>query len=249
MIPRLLVADAVAGGEAVLAADRAHYLLDVLRLRAGDPVEVFDGRGNRLQAHIIAADRRGARLAIGAHVPGPTPSPLRPTLVQGIAQGDKMDLVVEKACELGVERIVPVFTERGTVRLDAARAARRHAHWQRIAEAACMQCGRDSLPMIDAPLALAAWLAAPNDGEAIGSGDIQRLLFSPDATAPLTGAGICASRPVEILVGPESGLSSAEEAQAESVGFMPVRLGGRILRTETAGLAALAALQALAGDF
>ncbi len=257
MIPRLLVADAVADAQVDVAADRAHYLLDVLRLRAGDPVEVFDGRGARLRAHIVAADRRGARLAIGARLPGPPASPLRLTLVQGIAQGDKMDLVIEKACELGADRIVPVFTERGTVRLDAARAARRHAHWQRIAEAACMQCGRDALPVVDAPLALAAWLgtttAAPATSVAAttqaGGTDTRRLLLSPGASLRLTAAGVDANRPVEILVGPESGLSSAEEARAAEAGFEPVRLGARILRTESAGLAALAALQAVAGDF
>lgn len=243
MIPRLLVPDAVAGAEVAVAADRAHYLLEVLRLRAGDPVEVFDGRGTRLQARIVAADRRGARLAIGARLPGPPPSPLRATLVQGIAQGDRMDLVIEKACELGAERIVPVFTERGMVRLDAARAARRHAHWQRVAEAACMQSGRDALPVIEAPLALAAWLDEAPRADAL------RLLLSPGATVPLTGAGIDAGRPVEILVGPESGLSGAEEERAAAAGFAPIRLGARTLRTETAGLAALAALQAIAGDF
>ncbi len=248
MTPRLLVAGAAAGTEAVLAPDRAHYLLDVLRLRSGDAVEVFDGRGRRLRARIVAADRRGARLAIGDEVPGPAASPLRVALVQGIAQGDRMDLVVEKACELGAGRVVPVFTARCTVRLDEARAARRHAHWQRIAEAACMQCGRDELPAIEAPVALAAWLTQAGAADGAGDGP-RRLLLAPGASVRLRDAGIDAGRPVEILVGPESGLSPAEEAQAVAAGFEPVRLGARILRTETAGLAALAALQALAGDF
>lgn len=246
MIPRLLVADARPGAEVELAPDRAHYLLDVLRLRAGDAVEVFDGRGRRMRALIAAADRRRARLAIGEAVPGPTPSPLRPTLVQGIAQGDRMDLVVEKACELGIERIVPVFTQRCTVRLDPARAARRHAHWQRIAEAACMQCGLDALPRIEAPVALAAWL---DEVAAPGEAGPRRLLLSPGSTVRLGEAGIEAGRPVEILVGPESGLAPAEEQRAMEAGFEPVRIGARVLRTETAGLAALAALQAIAGDF
>jgi len=244
--PRLLVPGATIGAEVNLPADRAHYLLDVLRLRAGDPVEVFDGHGARLRACIVAADRRGARLAIGDELPSPPRSPLRVTLVQGLAQGDRMDLVVEKACELGADRVVPVFTERSLVRLDPARAARRHAHWQRIAEAACMQCGRNDLPVVEAPIALAAWLSA-TAGDA--TADAPRLLLSPDAATPLTGAGIDAGRPVEILVGPESGLSAAEEALAIAAGFTPIRLGARILRTETAGLAVIAALQAIAGDF
>ena len=248
MIPRLLVPGAATGAEVELAADRAHYLLDVLRLRAGDAVEVVDGRGRRMRARIVAADRRGARVAIAEEIPGPAPSPLRPTLVQGIAQGDRMDLVVEKACELGVERIVPVFTQRCTVRLDAARATRRHAHWQRIAEAACMQCGRDDLPTIEAPIALAAWLETVADADS-GHARPRRLLLSPGATARLGAAGVDAGRPVEVLVGPESGLSPAEEERAIQAGYEPVRLGARILRTETAGLAALAALQAIAGDF
>src|SRR5690606_28353847 len=192
---------------------RAHYLVDVLRLRGGDAVEIFDGRGGRVGAHIVAADRRGLRLAIGEALAGMPASPLRATLVQGIAQGDKMDFVVEKACELGAGRIVPVFTERGSVRLDPARAASRHAHWQRIAEAACMQCGRDDLPVVEAPLALAAWLAAAPAADAPGT-PARRLLLAPGATTRLGHAGIDAGRPVELLVGPESGLSPAEEAQA-----------------------------------
>ena len=247
MIPRLLVPGAATGAEVELAADRAHYLLDVLRLRAGDAVEVFDGRGRRMRARIVAADRRGARVAIAEEIPGPAPSPLRPTLVQGIAQGDRMDLVVEKACELGVERIVPVFTQRCTVRLDAARATRRHAHWQRIAEAACMQCGRDDLPRVEAPVGLFAWL---EEGAAGLADDApRRLLLSPGAPVRLTQAGIESGRPLQLLVGPESGLSPAEEERAIEAGFERVRLGARVLRTETAGLAALAALQAIAGDF
>src|SRR5690606_20682121 len=165
---------------------RAHYLVDVLRLRGGDAVEIFDGRGGRFGAHIVAADRRGLRLAIGEALAGMPASPLRATLVQGIAQGDKMDFVVEKACELGAGRIVPVFTERGSVRLDPARAARRHAHWQRIAEAACMQCGRDDLPRVEAPVGLFAWLEEGAAG--LADAAPRRLLLSPGAPVRLTQA-------------------------------------------------------------
>lgn len=243
MIPRLLVPGATPGDEVDLAADRAHYLLEVLRLRAGDPVEAFDGHGTRMQARLLVLERRRARLAIGAVVASPPDSPLRVTLAQGIAQGDRMDLVIEKATELGAQRIVPLLTERSLVRLDASRAGRRHAHWQRIVEAACMQCGRDALPAVDAPLGLADWLAADPDPGA------RRLLLSPTAQRTVRQAGIEPGRPLVVLVGPESGLSEAEQEQAAAAGFEPVRLGARILRTETAGLAALAALQAIAGDF
>lgn len=243
MTPRILVRDAEPGSEQTLVVDHAHYLRTVLRLRAGERIEVFDGRGTRLAAHIVATDRRGVQIAIGeqlAHAPG---DGLQLVLVQGIAQAERMDLVMEKACELGAMRIVPVFTTRSMVRLDATRAARRHEHWQRIVEAACMQSGRDTLPEVDPPTPLAQWLAAS------ATRDNRRLLLSPHDGIRLRSAGLDSSRPIELLVGPEAGLDPNEEAQAQASGYEAIRLGSRILRTETAGLAALAALQALVGDF
>jgi len=243
MKARLYLSDARAGRLEVLAADRAHYLVDVLRLRAGDAIEVFDGRGHRFAARIEQAERRQVAVSVGdALAPVPV-SPLRITLVQALAVGDKMDLVVEKACELGVTRIVPVSTERSAVRLDATRAARRVAHWRRIVEAACMQCGRDELPAVDEPRALGSWLADDATTPA------RHIVLSPDASLALSGAGIDARRPIVLLVGPESGLSPRELEAAGTAGYDALRLGHRTLRTETAGLAALAALQALAGDF
>jgi 16S rRNA (uracil1498-N3)-methyltransferase len=243
-VPRLQIVDAMPGTDVPLAGDRAHHLLDVLRLRSGDAVEVFDGRGQRFRGTLVATDRRDARVTIGEPLPSLPPSPLRPVLVQGIAQGDRMDFVVEKACELGAVRIVPVFCERTTVRLDERRAERRLSHWRRIAEAACMQSGRDDLPDVAAPHPLREWLAATPARPAA-----RRLLLSPRAERPLSHAEVDPALPVELLVGPESGFTDDEVRACRDAGYESVRLGARTLRTETAGLAALAALQALAGDY
>jgi 16S rRNA (uracil1498-N3)-methyltransferase len=245
MVPRLLVADLRAAGQPIaLAADQAHYALRVLRLRTGDTMELFDGAGARWSARLVEAGRDSARLELLAPLAPRPESPLRLTLAQCLSAADRMDYTIEKAVELGVAAIVPVASERSVVRLDEARAQRRVTHWRRVIVAAAMQCGRDRLPDLAAPVPLADWLAARAPTQ-------PGWVLDPEAVEPLTAAALrlpCGGAEATLLVGPESGLAPHEIAQARRAGLVPVRLGPRVLRTETAGLAALAVLQALRGD-
>jgi len=257
---RLFHAGPIAAGATLrLDAETSHHALRVLRLGAGDTVEVFDGQGRRCAATLLDADPRGATVVAGEPADARTESPLAVGLAQALPAGDKMDWVVEKAIELGASAIQPLFSRRSVLKLDEARAAKRLAHWRRIAIAACMQCGRDVLPPIAEPMPIERWLMRPGGpgrpgsrGEraasASGSDAPLRLLLSPRGegglaalAAPVGGAWL--------LAGPESGLDDDEEARAVAAGWQPLRLGPRTLRTETAGLAALAALQARFGDY
>lgn len=242
MTPRLYLQGARTPGEILaLPPEQSHYVTRVLRLRAGDEVVLFDGRGSRALARVRDADPKRCLLESGEPSPGLPESPLRICLAQCLSTGDKMDWTIEKAVELGVHTIVAVFGERSVVRLDAERAARRVEHWQRLIQAACAQCGRDVVPALREPLALNAWL---DETRPAGS---TALVLAPGAATRL-GALAHPGPDVTLLVGPESGLSQAEVARAVAAGFTAVSLGPRVLRTETAGLAAIAALQARFGD-
>jgi 16S rRNA (uracil1498-N3)-methyltransferase len=212
----------------------------VLRLSAGDAVTLFNGDGADYPARIAALGRGTVEAQVTGRAAARPESPLAATLVQGIARAERMDLVVQKATELGVAAIVPVATARSVVRLDAEGRDRKAAHWRGIAAAACEQCGRARLPEIAEPLDLGAWLT-----KRAGAG--VRLLLSPDADTSLAGAARGATS-VELLVGPEGGLEDAEEKAALAAGYRACRLGPRVLRSETAAIAALAVLQATAGD-
>ncbi len=255
-----------AGGTVRLDADASHHALRVLRLRAGDPVELFDGTGPRWPGRLVDADARGASVALGEPIDAGTESPFAIGLAQALPAGDRMDWVVEKAVELGAVAIQPLFSRRSLLRLDGARAARRLEHWRRVAVAACMQCGRDRVPTVLGPVALASWVAAPGEPGASAAGAAGAVGASIDAAAPRVpaptaarwllsphdGDRLAALGPVPaaawLLVGPEGGLDDDERARALAAGWRPLRLGPRILRTETAGLAALAALQGRFGD-
>jgi 16S rRNA (uracil1498-N3)-methyltransferase len=250
-----------AGGTVRLDAEASHHALRVLRLRAGDPVELFDGSGPRWRGHLLDADPRGASVALGEPTTAGTESPLSIGLAQALPAGDRMDWVVEKAVELGACAIQPLFSRRSLLRLDGPRAARRLEHWRRIAIAACMQCGRDRVPRVLEPVALGSWVAAPGEPHVPppGSQDdpatvvataapaAARWMLSPDGADRIAGLAP-APRAAWLLVGPEGGLDDDEQARAVSAGWRGLRLGPRVLRTETAGLAALAALQARFGD-
>lgn len=233
------------GRELLLPPGPSAHLTRVLRLRTGSALTLFNGRGGEYDARLAGAERSHARLEIDAHRAIERESPLALTLFQGIARGERMDLIVQKATELGVQRIVPVRCEFSVVRLDAAKREQRRAHWRAVAIAACEQCGRNRVPQVDAPLELAAACAAlvAEDG---GNAD-PRLMLQPEAGQSLAALanGV---RGAVLLVGPEGGLSESEQRVAQQAGFQGCRLGPRVLRTETAPLAALAALQALAGD-
>ena len=229
------------GQELLLPPEPSTHLLRVLRLRPGSELTLFNGRGGEFQAQLAGAVRSRARLVLGAHRPIERESQLRLTLLQGIARGERMDLIVQKATELGVQRIVPVRCEFSVVRLDAAKLPQRLGHWRAVAIAACEQCGRNRVPRLDPPLGLAAACAALDDTDGL------RIMLQPQAKDSLSALAN-GLRGAALLVGPEGGLSEAEERLAQLVGFHACRLGPRVLRTETAPLAALAALQALAGD-
>jgi len=228
------------GARVTLRGPAAAHVTRVLRLGAGDAVTLFNGDGMDYPAR-IAALRHGS---VDAEVTGRTAaraeSPLAMTLVQGIARAERMDLVVQKATELGVAAIVPVATARSVVKLDADSRDRKTAHWRGIAVAACEQCGRARVPDVLEPVTLAARLAKPADAGL-------RFLLSPDADSSLAAAARGATS-VELLVGPEGGLEDAERKSALAAGYRSCGLGPRVLRSETAALAALAVLQTIAGD-
>lgn len=229
------------GSEVQLDGEQAHYLGRVLRLRAGDSLHAFNGIDGEFDASIVTINKTSATLALGEYRETSTESPLKVHLVQGISRGERMDFVVQKATELGVKRLSPVLTEYGVVKLDADRAEKRRAHWQKVATSACEQCGRVRPPLIDTPVPLNAWFGnQPRDA------DID-LVLRPAARAALTAVGAPRTK-VCILVGPEGGLSPAEYEDAAVAGFMDVSLGPRILRTETAAVAAIAVMQSLWGD-
>ena len=229
------------GHRVALDERRSHHLVRVLRLRGGESVEAFDGAGNCFAATIVEADAKRSVLLIGEPLACPAESPLSITLAQCLSSAERMDWTIEKAVELGARAIVPLDSERSQVRLDAARAARKHEHWQRIAESACAQSGRAWLPALHPLMPLRAFVSDARTA--------RRLVLAPGAPVRLSAAGVASGDSLTLLAGPESGFSDAELALAIAAGYEPVALGPRILRTETAGLAAIAALQALAGDF
>ena len=231
------------GSEVRLSAEAAHHAARVLRLGAGDPVTLFDGHGGEFEARILRMDRSEVTVKTGAHLSVEREAPLEILLAQGLSSGDRMDLTLQKSVELGVAAIQPVATERSVVKLKEERAARRAEHWQNLVIAACEQCGRNRVPPVASVLGLGEWL-----GQLGKSADDLRLMLSPHASASLRDLAPPRGR-VILLAGPEGGLAPGEVQSAESRGFASVRLGPRVLRTETAALAALAAIQAQWGDF
>lgn len=228
------------GARLSLTGSAAGHLIRVLRLRPGDALTLFNGQGGEHAAAVTEV--RGGKLAVqvGAASATERESALAVTLAQGVSRGERMDLVVQKATELGVARIVPLFTERSVVRLSAQQGERKLAHWRGIVIAACEQSGRNRLPELVAPLALAEFLARSATGAS-------RIVLSPGAATRVPD--LPRTTAVTLLIGPEGGLTEDEQQGAVRAGFTAVRLGPRILRTETAALAALSVLQREFGDF
>ncbi|HRP98592.1 MAG TPA: 16S rRNA (uracil(1498)-N(3))-methyltransferase [Rhodocyclaceae bacterium] len=218
----------------------AHHAVRVLRLADGDPLVLFDGHGGEYAARLVAHGRQWGAELLG-HKPVERESPLELVLVQALASGDKMDWIVQKAVELGVAAVVPVRAERSVLRLSDERAARRRSHWQQVAVAACEQSGRNRVPQIAAIADLRSYLA---ESRAVGD----RLVLAPDAAHRLSALARPAG-PVHLLIGPEGGWTPDELAACQAAGVTRVGIGPRVLRTETAGLAAVSALQARWGDF
>jgi len=229
------------GSELSLPAQASEHVARVLRLAAGDPLTLFNGDGSDYPASILAVGKREVTVQIDSRQELHNESPLSLTLAQGVARGEKMDLIVQKATELGVARIVPLLTERSEVKLDATRAEKRLAHWRAVAASACEQSGRARLPEITPALPLSAWLDSLIEDGAL------RLALLPEATRASRELRFAAAGGV-LVVGPEGGLGDRDIRALTAAGFEGLRLGPRILRTETAGLAALAALQAMHGD-
>lgn len=240
-VPRLFVDQPLASGaECVLDRRALDHAVKVLRLRAGDALRLFNGTGGEFAATLERGPGGALRGQVGEFTPDRCESPLRLRLVQGVSRGERMDYTLQKAVELGVTDIVPVITERTVLRLDGERAERRLAHWRGVVLAACEQSGRTRVPALAEPCDLADYLAQHDAG---GSG----LLLDPTAPVALAGRGRI-DGPVSVLIGPEGGLGASERQAAQAAGFESVRMGPRVLRTETAAVVALALVQALAGD-
>ena len=242
-MPRLFV-DAELRPNATLSLpeDAAHHAARVLRLQEGDAVVLFDGRGGEYEARLSLPGRGQVEARTGARSDIERESTLAVTLVQAVSSSEKMDFTIQKAVELGVAAIQPVLTAKSVVRLSAEREEKKLTRWRRVAIAACEQCGRNRVPGIGEAMTVEAYSRIP------GSASL-RLLLSPQGDSGLKEVQGKIGHAVTLAVGPEAGFSDEEERLLGHAGFLAVRLGPRILRTETAALAALAALNALAGDF
>ncbi|WP_296227506.1 16S rRNA (uracil(1498)-N(3))-methyltransferase [Ralstonia sp. UBA689] len=247
-LPRFYIDSPLTPHTAVTLPEAVTRHIHVLRLAVGDDVCLFDGSGQEFRARLDAINKRDATASLAEATQPDTEARYAITLAQGIAGGDKMDWLIEKAVELGVHAIVPLQTERGVVRLSGERAGKRVQHWQALVQAACEQCGRARVPAVAPVATLCEWLAAAKSTEA------PRVLLSPRGTQSLTQWAAQSRTQVEragiaLLIGPEGGLSPDEEALAETAGFLPLTLGRRILRTESAALVAVSALHAVLGEF
>jgi 16S rRNA (uracil1498-N3)-methyltransferase len=241
-IPRLYTDQPLVPGEVlIIEGQTAHQVTHVLRLRSGAALRVFDGAGREHHAILQGTVRGSIELTVGEQIPGIPESALSITLAQGIARHDRMDLILQKAVELGVNVVQPLWMQRSQSHLKGERLAKRRRHWQGVIISACEQCGRNTLPVVAAPDSLANWI------QTVPGADC-RLILQPDSASTLPEIAAPAGN-VILLVGPEGGMDAGEQSLAMSAGFTGVRLGPRILRTETAALTAIAAMQALWGDF
>lgn len=226
---------------AELPPEAAHHASRVLRLRAGDAVQLFDGQGNALDATIHAIRGKQVQLGNLQTVMTAAASGLRLHLAQALTSSEKMDWIIQKATELGADSIQPVQTQRSVARLSEVRAAKRQEHWRKVAIAACEQCGRNTLPELHPPLELEPWLETVRERPG-------KFILLPEGARALREQSTAPAE-VTLLIGPEGGFTADEAARAQHAGFVPLRLGPRVLRTETAAMAGIVALQTLWGDF
>ncbi|AZC53766.1 16S rRNA (uracil(1498)-N(3))-methyltransferase [Pseudomonas chlororaphis] len=225
-------------GEHELPEAQAHYIGRVLRMAEGDALQLFDGSGNEFRGTLLEVGKKRVVVRLDESFAGQVESPLQIHLGQGLSRGERMDWAIQKATELGVNEITPIFSERCEVRLKDERADKRLAHWRQVAASACEQCGRSRVPVIHPPVLLAEWIKQTQ-------ADLKLVLH------PVAEPLVSHAKPATLafLIGPEGGLSDAEVNQAQATGFLPARLGPRVLRTETAPVVALAVAQQLWGDF
>ena len=239
-MPRIYVEiELTSGAECALPATAAHHVRDVLRLERGAELVLFNGRGGEYEAQLLAVGRAEVRAVLGVFRHRAVESPLAVTLVQSISRGERMDYTIQKAVELGVHHIVPVTSTRTVVRLDSAREEKRLEHWRGIVRHAAEQSGRIAVPEVTSVLSLTAWLAQANNTRAY--------MLDPFATTSLAAQAAPVGA-VAIVAGPEGGFSGDERAQMARAGVIAVRLGPRVLRTETAALCALTIAQMRWGD-
>lgn len=229
------------GQRFALPESASAHLVRVLRLDVGAACVLFNGDGFDYGAKLVSVQKRGAEVEVLSREPVVNESPLAITLAQGIARGDKMDWILQKATELGVSRIAPVITDRTEVKLDAERSDKKSAHWRGVLASACEQSGRAVLPELLAPQSLVKFAAADTN--------THRLVLDPEAGRTLAELQIQPGDTITLVIGPEGGLSDRDLAALRAGGYSGLRLGPRILRTETAGVAVLAALNALYGDW
>ncbi len=237
-LSRFYVCQPLQPGRVELPDTTAHYISRVLRMQAGDALQLFDGSGQEFPGLIIEAGKKTVSVELESGQPGQPDSRLQVHLGQVLSRGERMDWAIQKATELGVTEITPLFSERCEVRLNDERSQKRQEHWQQIAISACEQCGRSSVPVIHPPLALNQWLTAVE-------ADL-KLVLHPEAAA------LASHQPparLALLIGPEGGLSNAEVSAAQAAGFHAACFGPRVLRTETAPVVALSLAQYLWGDF
>ena len=241
-IPRLYTPQVfIQGEELSVTGQTAHHIANVLRIRSGAPVSVFDGKGCEHRAIVKTIKRSEIILEIAEAIEARQESSLDITLLQGIARNDRMDFILQKAVELGVKTIQPLWMQRSQARLKGNRLEKRCKHWQGVISSACEQCGRATLPQLGTVMNYSDWMTSKH-----GRG--LHFLLQPDSDTGL-GALQPPAGEIHVLAGPEGGLNADEQLLAKSAGFLGIRLGPRILRTETAALAALAGMQTLWGDF
>lgn len=238
--PRIFQAiDTTPGEEITLNEYACKHLLQVLRMRANDPFILFNGRGQAWQARLTSASKRSATAIIETGLVGSPESPLHVHLGLGISKGERMDYAIQKAVELGVTEITPLFTRYSMVKLDDKRKDKRHQHWLGIIIGACEQCGRNQLPQLHPAQDSSVWLSIIDTDK--------KLLLDPLATQKLNEKEDT-PRSLSLYIGPEGGLSEEEIDAAKQAGFSGIQLGPRILRTETAVVAAITAVQFTWGD-
>ncbi|MDP5029317.1 MAG: 16S rRNA (uracil(1498)-N(3))-methyltransferase [Paraglaciecola sp.] len=222
-----------------LGDDATNHLANVLRAKVGQPLILFNGDGAEYSAHVVDITKRKVIVCIDTKLSLSVESPLKLHLGQGISRGDRMDWVIQKAVELGVSEISPLITERCGVKLSAERWLKKHEQWQKLIISACEQCGRNTLPTLHTPIDFHQWISQ--------STEQLRLTLHPRAESTFRHIRLPVSG-VRLLIGPEGGFSDQEIYQTEQSGFHTIQMGPRVLRTETAAIAAIAALQAIHGD-